>query len=74
MTICYEVNYYLEWARDMRVPLRVIPAGLRAYSNAARFLVCRIVVAYCAAPTDLVNCPWGPTVGCTDTGYAGACT
>ena len=66
MSISYRVNYWLVWARNMRVPLRamsvqlrVIPAGFQAHSNTAWFLVCRIVAASCAVPTDELYCPRG---------------
>ena len=66
MRVSYRVNYWVGVARDERVPLRamsvqlrVIPAGFQAHSNTAWFLVCRIVAASCAVPTDELHCPRG---------------
>ena len=60
------MNYWVEWARNMRVPLRVvrvplrvIPAGFRVYDIIAQFLVRRMVAASCAVPTDELHCPRG---------------
>ena len=59
MTISYQVNYWLAWVDELCVPLRVIPARFRVYSNTAWFLVCQIVAASYAVPTDELYCPRG---------------
>ena len=60
------MNYWVEVACNMRVPLqavrvplRVILAVFRAYVITAQVLVRRIVVASCAVPTDALHCPRG---------------
>ena len=66
MRVSYRVNYWVEVAcnmrvplRAVRVPLRVILVGFRAYVITAWFLVRRIVAASCAVPTDELHCPRG---------------